>query len=168
MKNKIGAMTGSFDMFHNGHLSVLKEVIDLFDKIYLIIGDNLNKKRRFPSKYMKEVIKNVIDNEDFNNKVEVVIVNGLLCDFFSSHNVTHIIRGLRDGSVGNYEHQIALVNKELCPNVYTILAGLGLPYISSTMLWELYSNNKDISKYIPYELPKYNSEEFIKIQNRYK
>lgn len=165
----IGAMTGSFDIFHNGHLAILKEAVDLFDKVYIVIANNPNKKeRRFPEAFMKKVIESVLKKENLSYKVEVVIEHNLICDFLIKHNVTHIIRGLRDGSVGDYEYQIALVNKELCPNIHTILLGLGLPYISSTMLWELYTNYKDISKYIPYELPEYCSHEYYTIKDKYK
>ncbi|MBR6005407.1 MAG: adenylyltransferase/cytidyltransferase family protein, partial [Clostridia bacterium] len=35
---------GSFDMFTNGHLSVLDQAVDLFDKVYVVIAENSSKK----------------------------------------------------------------------------------------------------------------------------
>ena len=36
---------GSFDPFTNGHLHVVKSASKLFDKVYIGIGVNQNKKR---------------------------------------------------------------------------------------------------------------------------
>jgi pantetheine-phosphate adenylyltransferase len=60
---------GSFDPFHEGHLSILKKSLKIFDKVYLVITFNKEKKQKLFNKRKKE-IKNHIKNL---KKVEIIL-----------------------------------------------------------------------------------------------
>ena len=44
---KIGFYAGSFDPFTIGHLHIVKAASKVFDKVYVGMGINPNKKRRY-------------------------------------------------------------------------------------------------------------------------
>ena len=50
---------GSFDPFTIGHLHVLKQACMVFDKVYVAIAVNSQKKRRIDKNIMKEAITKV-------------------------------------------------------------------------------------------------------------
>ena len=48
---------GSFDPFTNGHLHVLKQACEVFDKVYIAIAVNSEKNRRVDKDIMKDAIR---------------------------------------------------------------------------------------------------------------
>ena len=45
--NKTAIYPGSFDPFTNGHLDVVLKASKLFEKVHIVIGLNVNKKRTY-------------------------------------------------------------------------------------------------------------------------
>lgn len=41
---KIGVYPGTFDPVTNGHLDIIKRSSHLFDKLYVLVANNMNKK----------------------------------------------------------------------------------------------------------------------------
>ena len=52
----IGFYAGSFDPFTNGHLHIVKSASFLFDKVFVGIGINQDKKRRYDKVLMKQFL----------------------------------------------------------------------------------------------------------------
>lgn len=148
---KIGFYSGSFDPFTNGHLHIIKTASKIFDKVIVGIGINYQKKRRFDSLLMKYAIEKTLKNEQLHN-VEVITYNSLTVDIALKYNSNFLIRGLRNDTDYAYEENLSQVNQELS-DLDTIYFRAGnLDFISSSIVAELISYNKDVSKYLPKEI----------------
>ena len=148
---KIGFYSGSFDPFTNGHLHIIKTASKVFDKVIVGIGINYQKKRRFDSLLMKSAIEKTLKNEQLHN-VEVITYNSLTVDIALKYNANFLIRGLRNDTDYAYEENLSQVNQEIS-DLDTIYFRAGnLDFISSSMVAELISYNKYVSKYLPKEI----------------
>lgn len=148
---KIGFYSGSFDPFTNGHLHIIKTASKVFDKVIVGIGINYQKKRRLDSLLMKSAIEKTLKNEQLHN-VEVITYNSLTVDIALKYNANFLIRGLRNDTDYAYEENLSQVNQEIS-DLDTIYFRAGnLDFISSSMVAELISYNKDVSKYLPKEI----------------
>lgn len=148
---KIGFYSGSFDPFTNGHLHIIKTASKVFDKVIVGIGINYQKKRRFDSLLMKSAIEKTLKNEQLHN-VKVITYNSLTVDIALKYNANFLIRGLRNDTDYAYEENLSQVNQEIS-GLDTIYFRAGnLDFISSSMVAELISYNKDVSKYLPKEI----------------
>ena len=148
---KIGFYAGSFDPFTNGHLEVLKKASFLFDKVVVGLGSNPDKKSRFNDEQMKTAIEKVLESENILN-AEVVIYKGLTVDAAKKYECTFLIRGIRNGIDYDYEENLANINEEVS-GLDTIFVRAGkFGFVSSSMVYELFKNGKDISKYVSKEV----------------
>ncbi len=144
----IGFYAGSFDPFTNGHLEVIKKAVKCFEKVIIGIGYNTEKKARIDKNKMLEAIKQTIADEGLEN-VEVTIYQGLTTDKAKEMGANILIRGLRSGTDYEYEEQISAVNEKIA-NIDTCYFRAGkLGYLSSSVVMELYKNNKPINDFVP-------------------
>lgn len=144
----IGFYAGSFDPFTNGHLEIVKKAARCFEKVIIGIGYNTDKKARIDKNKMKDAIIQTIQDENLDN-VEVVLYEGLTVDTAKIMGANILIRGLRSGTDYEYEEQISAVNEKIA-NIDTCYFRAGkLGYLSSSVVIDLYKNNKDISSFVP-------------------
>ena len=100
---------------------------------------------------MKSAIEKTLKNEQLHN-VEVITYNSLTVDSALKYNANFLIRGLRNDTDYAYEENLSQVNQEIS-DLDTIYFRAGnLDFISSSMVAELISYNKDVSKYLPKEI----------------
>lgn len=144
----VGFYAGSFDPFTNGHLQIVKKASKCFDKVIVGIGYNTEKTERINKEKMKEAIEQAIIEEGLNN-VEVVLYNGLTIDKAKECNADILIRGLRNGTDYEYEENISAVNEKMAGMDTCYFRAGDLGYLSSSIVMELYNNNKPIDKYVP-------------------
>lgn len=150
MKN-IAVFPGSFDPITKGHVSIVNKVYDLFDEIYIAVGENTSKNAFFSVDEKVEMI-----NKSFpdSKKVKVVKFKGLTVDLCESLGAKFILRGLRNGIDFEYEKNIALMNNDLKAGVETVFVISDPQYqaINSRIVREIMKNNGDVSKFLPFEI----------------
>ena len=149
--NKIAVYAGSFDPFTNGHLSIVKEASEIFDKVYICIAQNSDKKRFIDSNIMGSAITSCLSANDISNCI-VVSHKGMIADFCKEHNVEYLVRGLRNTSDYLYEENIAKINYELNPKLKTIYFRATDETVSSSMVREFMKYCKQVHKYVPKEI----------------
>lgn len=139
---------GTFDPFTNGHLSLVKRGLKMFDRIIIAVADNPAKQKLFDLDERLALIGASI--EDMQN-VEVDSFEGLMVDYAAARKVTTVIRGLRAVSDFEYELQLALMNRKLDRNLETVflMPALGYIFLSSTIVKEAASFGGDISSLVP-------------------
>ena len=138
---------GSFDPFTIGHYDIVMRGLTIFDEIVIGIGRNSTKKETFPIRERLDAIQRIFADEP---RVRVEIYDCLTVDFAAQHDAHCIIRGVRCVEDFEYERNMAEANKQL-GDIETILLYTRPEYahISSTLVRDLYSYNKDISAYLP-------------------
>ena len=144
----VGFYAGSFDPFTNGHLQIVKKASKCFDKVIVGIGYNTEKTERINKEKMKEAIEQTIIEEGLNN-VKAVLYNGLTIDKAKECNADILIRGLRNGTDYEYEENISAINEKLAGMDTCYFRAGDLGYLSSSIVMELYNNNKPIDRYVP-------------------
>lgn len=141
---------GSFDPFTIGHYDIVLRGLDLFDEIVIGIGRNSTKKETFPIRERLTAIQKIFANEP---RIKVVMYDCLTVDFAHEYEAQFILRGIRCVQDFEYERNMAEANKQL-GDVETILLYTRPEYahISSTLVRDLYSYDKDVSAFVPNHL----------------
>jgi len=149
-QNKITAIfPGSFNPPTKGHVDIIKKAAMMFDKVIWAAGVNPRKKQEmFSVSECLEMMKNSV--KGFKN-VEVAHFKGALVDFAKEKKVLVMIRSFRTIMDMEFEKEMVSVNEDLAPNLFTIfiLVDKKYSYISSSMVRELISLGKDVSRYVP-------------------
>jgi pantetheine-phosphate adenylyltransferase len=83
--------------------------------------------------------------------VEVRSFSGLLVDFLHESNANILVRGIRAVSDYEYELQMALMNRELSPDVETIfmLPAVEYTFVSSRLVKEVFRLGGDVARLVP-------------------
>jgi len=145
---KIAVYPGSFDPFTNGHLDILERAARVFDRIIVAVLVHPSKSALFTTNKRVKMISEVTKG---HKKVRVVHFNGLLVDFCRQVGACVIIRGLRAVSDYEYELQIFAVNKQLEPDLETVLllASPQYSFLSSSIAKEVARYDGDVSTLVP-------------------
>ncbi|MCK4028170.1 pantetheine-phosphate adenylyltransferase [Streptococcus suis] len=149
MSDKIGMITGSFDPITNGHLDIIERASGLFDKLYVGIFTNPNKKGLLSPEQRLAVLEDLFAKED---KVEAFLAkNELVVDVAHRLGVTHLVRGLRNATDLEYESSFDFYNRRLAPDLETVylIAKPELKFVSSSQVRELVQFGQDINPYVP-------------------
>ncbi|MDW8682578.1 pantetheine-phosphate adenylyltransferase [Streptococcus suis] len=149
MSDKIGMFTGSFDPITNGHVDIIERASGLFDKLYVGIFFNPNKIGLFTGQERLALLQKVFEG---NEKIEAFLAGQeLVVDVAHERQVSHIIRGLRNGIDLEYEANFDYFNRQLAPDLESVYLISKPEYrnISSSQIRELIHYNQDISPYVP-------------------
>jgi len=150
---RIAIFPGSFDPFTIGHESIVRRALSMFDKLYIMIGYNANKKSFFSVEKRMKWINQVFVNEP---KVEVRLHEGLTVDFCKEVGAKYILRGIRTSSDFEYERAIAQMNKKMHPEIESVFL-LTLPEhtpVNATIIRDIISHGGDASMFLPEGLDK--------------
>lgn len=113
----IAVYPGSFDPITNGHLDIIERSAKIFDKVIVAVLVNPEKKGFFNIEERVNLIKKVVCGMA---NVYVESFSGLLVDFMKQRNAKVMVKGLRAVSDFEYEFNMSLMNKKLCPEVETM------------------------------------------------
>ncbi len=138
---------GTFDPFTAGHASIVRRALTFIDEIIIAIGINESKHTHFPLEQRKRMIADYYRHEP---RITVEAYDGLTTDFARQAGANLIVRGIRTVRDFEYEETIADVNRRLT-GIETILLFTEpeLTCVSSTIVRELLSFQKDITSFLP-------------------
>ena len=139
---------GSFDPITNGHLSLLRRGLQIFDKIIVAIAINPGKKPLFTLEERLDMLGLIL--KDYP-RVQVDHFQGLLVDYVAGQESNLILRGLRALSDFEYEFQMALMNRKLNRKIQTVfmMTDYKWLYISSTIIKEAAALNGKVDGLVP-------------------
>lgn len=145
---KMAVYPGSFDPITNGHLSILRRALTIFDTVTIAVASNPTKNTLFTLEERIEMIQKSLKDDD---KVFVDSFGGLLVDYVKSKKTNVILRGMRALSDFEYEFQMSLMNRKLNRNIQTIflMTDYKWLYTSSTIIKEAASFGGTINGLVP-------------------
>ena len=148
MNGRTAIYPGTFDPITNGHLSIVKRALQIFDKLIIAILNNPQKKPLFSIDERISMIKDVLKETP---NIEIDKFDGLLVDYAILKDSNVILRGLRALSDFEYEFQLALMNRKLNRDVQSIFLMTDYKwfYTSSTIIKEAASLGGDVSGLVP-------------------
>lgn len=122
MKNNLqkkAIFPGTFEIFHKGHISILKKAIKIFDYIVIVVSNNENK---FSSPIFNrfENVKKIVSQLKIKN-IEIIMNNGLTIDIVKKLGIHYIIRGVRNDFDLNYEQNLFYSYRKLNNKIEMIL-----------------------------------------------
>lgn len=144
----IAVYPGSFDPITNGHLDLIERGARLCDRLIVAVLGNENKQPLFTVEERMEMLREVV--AEYPN-VEVDTFGGLLVEYARRKNATAIVRGIRAISDYEYELQMALMNRRLCPEVETVflMAGEAYSFVSSRIVKEVIRLGGNLAGLVP-------------------
>lgn len=148
---RIALFPGTFDPITLGHTDIINRALPLFDKLYIGIGRNANKQPMFSEEQRMNWIKSIYTK---NDKVEVVVYEGLTVDCCKKIGANFILRGIRYVNDFEYEKAIADMNRSIADNIETVFLTCLPQYtsVASTLVRDVLKYGGDVSKFLPEEV----------------
>ncbi|MDR2589747.1 MAG: pantetheine-phosphate adenylyltransferase [Oscillospiraceae bacterium] len=147
----IAVYPGSFDPITLGHLNIIRRAALLFDKLYVCVMINSEKKPLFNRDERVDFIQRSVVR--YKN-VEVDSSEELLVKYMQQKNAKVIIKGLRAVTDFDKEFQIALINRKLDSRIETLFmpSSEKYTYISSSAVKEMARYGDDLKTFVPHEI----------------
>ena len=139
---------GSFDPVTNGHISIIRRAQKIFGAVVVLIMPNHNKQTLFSLQERKELLEEVFKA---NASVQVASAQGLLVDYMKNHQLTVLVRGIRNNSDWEYENTNRTYNQLFYPQLETVFlpADGETASVSSSAVKEAFACGADICALVP-------------------
>lgn len=147
-QTKTALFPGSFDPFTAGHEDIVRRALGLFDRVVVAVGINPAKQGLLSAEQRVRLIERVFADEP---RVEVTRYEELTVGECERVGARWIVRGVRGGADFEMERTNATVNKDIAPNVETVMICTRpeLEVVSSSVVRELLRFGGDASRYLP-------------------
>ncbi|MBK1829687.1 pantetheine-phosphate adenylyltransferase [Verrucomicrobiaceae bacterium R5-34] len=143
---------GSFDPPTNGHLWMIKQGLELFDRLYVAIGSNPAKNYSFSVDERLQLLRESIPScerltiSEFNNRY--------LVDYAREVGAQYILRGIRAADDYEYERVMRHINADMAPNITTtfLMPPRDIAELSSSMVKSLIGPagwQETVRRYVP-------------------
>ena len=140
---------GSFDPLTLGHEDIARRSLKFADRLIIAVAhtQTQQKDRLFSIEERVETIDECFADEP---RIESAEFEGLLVDFCEKAGAQIVVRGLRAVSDFEYEFQMALMNRELSPDLEMVfMAPAGeFTFLSASLVREVASLGGDVSGFV--------------------
>ena len=132
----VAVYPGTFDPVTNGHMDIVKRASALFDELIVGVYENPDKQPLFSLEQRIELVEKAITGLP---NVDVRPFKGLTVDFVRQVEGKVMIRGLRVNSDFEREFEIALMNKNLAPDIELVclMTSSQYQFLSSSLIKEV-------------------------------
>lgn len=145
---KIAMYPGTFDPLTNGHLDIIKRCVPLFEKIIVAVAKNPSKK---PMLSIEERVSILEEETSTFDNTEIHVFEGLTVEYANKIGANYLLRGLRAVSDFEFELQMAMMNRELNPEVETffLVPDAQYSFLSSSLAKEVYRLGGNVEQFMP-------------------
>ncbi len=139
---------GSFDPITLGHVDIIRRISALYEEVVVLVAQSNDKISLFTAVERRQLIKKSLGNLP---NVRIEIFEGLTVDFVKKEKGQVIVRGLRAVTDFEYEVSQANINRQLNPEIETVLVFASPEYyfISSRAVKEVVKNGGDPKGLVP-------------------
>lgn len=139
---------GTFDPVTYGHLDLIDRALRIFDEVIVAVAPSPEKRPLFSVEERMALLGQALAGK---RGILLDSFDGLLVDYARRRKARVIIRGLRALSDFDYEFQMALSNRKLCPAIETIflMPHESYSYLSSKLIKEIASLGGNIKAFVP-------------------
>ncbi|MGQ0813689.1 MAG: pantetheine-phosphate adenylyltransferase [Gemmatimonadota bacterium] len=149
-KSRLAIYPGSFDPMTRGHEDIVRRALGFAERVVVAVAHKRSQQKSglFSINERVEIIQEVFHDEP---RVEAAEFDGLLVDYARKRNARLMIRGLRAVSDFEYEFQMALMNRQLWPEIETIFLApdTRYSYLSASLVREIASLGADVAEFVP-------------------
>lgn len=143
---------GSFDPLTNGHLWMIEKGLELFDRLYVVVGNNPSKTYTFSVEQRLEQLQKAIPScerltiSSFENRY--------LVNYAQSVDAQYILRGIRSSNDYEYERVMRHINADMAPSITTtiLMPPRDIAELSSSMVKSLIGPKgwqESVRRYVP-------------------
>lgn len=139
---------GTFDPITNGQLDIAVRAANLFDEVVVGVYARANRNLLFDVDERLEMVEQSV--REFSN-ISAITYDGLTVEHAREIGAKAVVRGLRVVSDFEHEFQMALMNRELAPDIDFIcfMTSLDNTYLSSSIVKEVALLKGDVSRFVP-------------------
>ncbi len=140
---------GTFDPITNGHLSIIRRSLTVFDRVIVAVAENAGKHPLFSLEERVRFVEQAL--HEHRDRILVRPYSNLTVDFAREYGACAIVRGLRATGDFEYEFQLALMNRRLRRNIQTVffMTDYRWLYVSSSIIKAAISHGGSIDGLVP-------------------
>jgi len=144
----IAICPGSFDPITNGHMDVILRASQMFGRVFVAVTEDSEKEPMFSVAERVAMAREACQNLP---NVEVDSFEGLVVDYARQCGAVALIKGLRAVSDFEREMQMAWMNRQLAPELYTVflVPHPDFVFLSSSLVKEVASRGGEVSQFMP-------------------
>lgn len=144
---RIGVYAGSFCPVTKGHIDAIEKSARLVDKLYVVMGINVNKRYAIPKNARLEMLKKATAHVP---NVEAVCWEGMMTDFCKQAGANVMIKSIRNAMDLQSVIDLADVNDSYWDGETVFVVGSKeYRHVSSSLVRELAHLKQDFSQYVP-------------------
>lgn len=144
---------GSFDPVTNGHVDVIRNAVQLSDRLVVAVGVHPGKAPLFDAGERLAMLEETCTPLARAAKCELscITFSDLVVEAARRIGANFLIRGIRDGTDLDYEMQMAGMNEAMAPDVQTIFlpASPAVRPITATLVRQIAGMGGDVSAFVP-------------------
>lgn len=145
---RIAMFPGSFDPPTMGHINIIRRSLKLYDRLHVVVADNINKKCLFSAQERVAVLKDIFSS---SSNIEVVSYDGLMVNYARENNIGVMIRGVRAEGDFGYEFELAMTNMQMMKELEVLFMPTDPSYfmLRSSQIKEMAAFGADVSALVP-------------------
>ncbi|WP_040385169.1 pantetheine-phosphate adenylyltransferase [Demetria terragena] len=139
---------GSYDPITNGHIDIIERASALYDDVVVAVLHNPDKHGTFSPQERLDLIRSVTDH--LPNVRAEAFGQRLIVDVCRELDAGVLLKGLRGAVDYDYEHPMAVMNREMTGVETVLLPGEpALGHYSSSLIRTIASMGGDVSQMVP-------------------
>ena len=144
----IAICPGSFDPITEGHMDVIRRASRMFGRVFVAVAEDSGKVPMFSVAERVAMAREAC--RDLSNVV-VESFDGLVVEYAKQQGAVALVKGLRAVSDFEREMQMAWMNRQLAPELYTVflVPHPDYAFLSSSLVKEVASQGGEVSQFVP-------------------